>query len=628
MIPVLVLSACGPAAPFGLEQLPDSQVQASPTLEESGAAATESQSTDPEPQAAPALPQFDARVTAVRSGVRIIRSGGTEIEVQEDKTMDVQVEDGIEVIKLEGKAEQSYSILDFSDDLEVELFSNTSIVLADLREVAGGATHISLHLEGGHMFVHLNQQATTQLTVQTPAATIRILSGSAEFDVCHNEGLTCVLVKRGVVEVVTEDKTEVLRAGEASQILRDQNPSSPICAPLSRFTDWEESYRQFADTPALGTEISALPQEACPLTAAGLPSEARILYQDQFINPFSGWAKGKIDTFIVRYAGLRHYRVQAQNPDAQYLAFAPNEQVYGDVNIDVRAIAGAETIGDFRYGMIFRRSGEDYYAFIVSPVNQAWYFLKSSADGLETLREGTDDRMRGLESRETLRAETYGSNFLLFINDRFIALVSDAEYSSGEVGLFVETIDNIDAQVRFDSIIVWDMPSTEPVSYEPGREYCFNTTDDDADKLADRADPDCQRIDRTATPLPQPTNTSIAPRTATPQPTLIAPTNTTVSTNTPIPQPTITKTPRPPTRTRTSTPQHTNTPRPPTRTRTSTPQPTNTNPPPATTAVPPTATDQPTVAPTDPPPTDPPPTDPPPTDPPPTDPPATDPPTP
>ena len=569
--------------PTDFVQLPDIQAEASSTLEEPAAA---TQSTEAEPQTIPAAPLFEVRLTAVRSGARILRSGGIELEVQQDKVADIHVDEGIQVVKPEGKAEQSYSILDFADNLEVELFGDTSLFIANLRQGAGDEAQVTLHLEAGQMFLHLNEQKNTHVTIQTPAATIRTLTTGAEFDLCHNDGLTCVFVKKGVVEVTTEDRTELVKAGEASQVLMDQRPSAAICAPISRLTDWEENYRQFANTPALGTEIAKLPQDGCPVTALGLPTNARILYQDQFTNPFSGWARGKINNFIVRYAGLRFYRVQAQQFDSQLLTYVPNTRIFADANIDVKAIAEAETTADFRYGTVFRKSGDQYYAFIISPVTKTWYFLKSSSAGLDTLKQGTAERMRDLDARETLRVETYGSTFLLFINDRLIDWVSDADYASGEVGLFVESMDNPDVQIRFDSIIIWEIPTAGSNSYEPGREYCFNTVDDDGDKLADRADPDCQRVDRTPTPRPLPTKTPLPPKTATPPPTKtsIPPTKTAIlPTNTPIPP---TATPRP-TSTRTRRP--TNTP---------------TNPPP-TTAVPPTATDQPTNT-NPPPPTDPP----------------------
>ena len=635
MIPVLIVSACAPTAPINDVVSVGNPRQASATPTESHSAA---QSTEPDSQIdlADAEPAFEVRLTAVRSGAKVVRRGGIETEVQETQTADIQVDEGIEVVKLEEQEEQSYSILDFSDYLEVELFSNTSVFLADLKREAGGSTDVTLHLNRGQIFVYPHNQTTSRVTVQTPYATIKTLAGGTEFDVCHNETLTCVLVKKGVVELAARDKKQIVRVGEAGYVLEDELPSPPICAPSQVFIAWEERYRRFADAPALEKEIAELPQEPCPVTAAGIPVNARILYQDNFSNPFSGWARGKIDNFIVRYAGLNYYRVQAQDSGNQFIPSAPNEHEYGDVNVDIRAIAEAASGGDFRYGLVLRRSGDQYYAFVISPSTKEWHFLKSSSEGPEVLREGTDERMRGLEAREALRIEAYGSIFILSINGRFIDWISDSDYATGEVGLYVETIHSSDAIIRFDSIILWDVPPVTLIPDTGGREYCFNASDDDGDRLIDRADPDCQRQDLTSTSLPLPGNT-LNPPTNT-----LGPSNTLISqpTNTLIPQPS--NTPRPP---RTSTPGPTPTQKP-----TKTPKPTNTsgplptiplptltvplptatNPPPptATNPPPPTATDPPPPTATDPPPStatdEPPPTA---TDPPPTEPPVETPPT-
>ena len=565
--------------------------QASATPTESHAA---TQSTESASQIDPAEPPFEVRLTAIRAGAKVLRRGGIEIEVQEAQTADIQVDEGIEVVKLEEQEEQSYSILDFSDDLEVELFSNTSVFLADLKQEAGGSTDVTLHLNRGHIFVHLNDKTTSQVMVQTPYATIKTLTGGTEFDVCHNEGPTCVFVKTGVVEVTARDKKQIVKAGEAANILEDQLPSLPICAPTQAFIAWEERYRRFGNASALENELSELPQEPCPLTAAGIPVNARILYQDHFTNPLSGWIRGKIDNFIVRYAGLNYYRVQAQVPNVQYLAFVPNEGEYEDVNVDTRAIAEAASGGDFRYGLVFRRSGDQYYAFVISPHTKTWYFLKNSSTGLETLKEGTDERMRGLDAREALRVEAIGSIFFFYINGRFIDWISDSDFASGEVGLFIESMDSPDALIRFDSLILWDVPPVMLIPNTGGREYCFNASDDDGDRLIDRADPDCQRRDLTSTPLPL-SGQTLNPPTNTP-----GPSNTLISqpTNTLIPQPS--NTPRPP---RTSTPGPTPTQKP-----TKTPKPTNTSGPLPTLPLPtvtlplPTATDPPPPTATEPPP--------------------------
>ncbi|MCI0553695.1 MAG: hypothetical protein L0287_22335 [Anaerolineae bacterium] len=512
--------------PVGPGQLPIFQVQGSPTMVEPAAA---TQYTEPEPQIDPAEPPFEVRLSAIRSRAKVFRREGIEIELQQAQAANIQVDDGIEVVKLEEQDEQSYSILDFSDYLEVELFSNTSVFLKDLTQEAGGSTHVTLHLDRGNMFVHLNERTTSRVTVQTLHATIKTLTGGAEFDVCHNEELTCVLVKKGVVEVTAKGRNNIIKAGEAGYILKDESPSPTICAPIPVFIAWEGRYRRFAGTPALEEELSLLPQKPCPVTLSGLPINARILYRDEFRNPSSGWDRGTIGNFIVRYvrfSGRRYYQVQVQDPYDQYLASVPNEREYGDVNADIRAIAEAPSSGNFRYGLVFRQSGDQYYAFIISPRTLTWYFLKSSSTGLETLREGIDERMRGLEARKTLRVEAYGSIFLLFINGRFIDWISDPDYASGEVGLFVETMDSTDAIIRFDSIIIWDVPPAVQNPNQGAREYCFNASDDDSDGLIDRADPDCQRLDLTSTSLPLPTNTPKPTRTPRPTRTLMPPTNT------------------------------------------------------------------------------------------------------
>jgi len=450
----------------------------------------------------------------------VFTSGGIETEARQAQSANVQVGDGIEVIKLEGQKEQSHSILSFPDFLNVELFSDTNVFLADIEQGVEGSTNVTLDLDGGNMFVHLNDQTTSRVTVQTPYTTIKTLTAGAEFNVCRDEGLTCVVVKRGVVEITAQDRREIIKAGEAGFVVKDQPPSPAICVPLPAFIVWEERYRQFADIPALQEELSQLSQKPCPVTADGLPLNARILYRDEFSSPASGWDQGKIDNFMVRYvrsSGPRYYQVQAQGPEDQYLAFVPDERDYEDVNVDVKTFTQAASGGDFRYGVVFRRSENQYYAFAISPSTETWYFLKSSSNGLEVLKDGIDKRIRGLDAQDTLRVETYGSTFLVFISGRFIDWISDSEYASGEVGLFVETIGSPDALISFNSITIWDIPA--PVFNPNQGENCFNASDDDGDGWIDQADPDCRRpeliLTSSPTPLPLPTNTPGPVRTPT-----------------------------------------------------------------------------------------------------------------
>jgi hypothetical protein len=317
------------------------------------------------------------------------------------------------------------------------------------------------------------------------------------------------LVLKGVAEVTNQGEKSIVKAGEASYVLKDQPPSSAICAPLEIFMDWEVNYRESADAPALGKVVSELPQEPCSTPNLELPSDAHILYEDDFTNPSSGWLQVKIDNSVVGYFGGEYYQVQILNPNFRNPVYVPNKSKYEDVNIDLKVLTQAARDGDFHYGLVFRRSGDQYYAFTISPHTKKWYVLKSSSDALNILKEGTNEGIQGLDAVDILRVSTKGSTFFFRINGLLVYQVSDPDYDSGEVGLFVQTRDSSNVLVQFDSITIWNIqpPFIDPT---PGaRELCFNNRDDDGDGLIDKADDDCDSSDElapTALPTEPPTS--------------------------------------------------------------------------------------------------------------------------
>ncbi len=116
--------------------------------------------------------------------------------------------------------------------------------------------------------------------------------------------------------------------------------------------------------------------------------------------------------------------------------------------------ANTSPTGEFRYGLVVRRSGNRYYAFTVSPRTQTWWVLKSSSAGLEVLSEGTDDTIQGLGVLDTLRVDAKGSEFTFHINGRIVSEVNDPDFASGQVGFFVETLDVPQAHIHYDSMVI------------------------------------------------------------------------------------------------------------------------------------------------------------------------------
>ena len=283
-------------------------------------------------QTAPAQVALQARLAVLTSRAMLLR-GGSAQEIQQAQSADIQVDDRIEIADASGQREQSYSLLQVPGSLNVELFATTNLLLAEATQAADGSTEVTLDLEQGPLFVHLNPEKNVRVTVRTSHATITSLTSGAEFDVCRTAALTCVMVKRGVVEVVARGDREIIREGSAGVILNDQPLSPAICAPLARIIAWEERYRLSANAPALHEEMAALPQAPCARGANGLPWNARIYYQDEFSQPSTGWRQGTIDHFTVGYVrspGVRTYQVQAQDPDPQRLV-APGQDSAGQV---------------------------------------------------------------------------------------------------------------------------------------------------------------------------------------------------------------------------------------------------------------------------------------------------------
>ena len=214
---------------------------------------------------------------------------------------------------------------------------------------------------------------------------------------------------------------------------------------------------------------SAVPSPANPIPT---PSEApvspdkNILYQDDFTNPATGWPEDKFDNYFIGYHEPEYYHIEVTSPNSKTTVFEPQKKTFTDVTIDLDVLtvsAKTASEGDFRYGIVFRRSGDQYYAFTISPRSKKWFALKSSPSELTVLAEGTDDNIHELNSDDALRVDAQGTNFLFHINDEVVGEASDSDYASGEIGFYVESFDSPNTHIHFDKLVIRnvEMPDLE-----------------------------------------------------------------------------------------------------------------------------------------------------------------------
>jgi hypothetical protein len=186
-----------------------------------------------------------------------------------------------------------------------------------------------------------------------------------------------------------------------------------------------------------------------------------VLYQDDFTDPNSGWPNGIVfDNYYIGYHEPSFYHVEVQVPHDKAVVALPQQslppQGLDNVTLETQVFVEPNNTaqdGDFRYGLVFRRSGSQYYAFAISPRTKTWYVLKSSPTGLSTLKQGNSDSIQGL-SADTLRVDASGSTFVLHLNDQRIDQVSDPDYASGGVGFLVETFDSPRVHIHYDTLSI------------------------------------------------------------------------------------------------------------------------------------------------------------------------------
>jgi formylglycine-generating enzyme required for sulfatase activity len=188
------------------------------------------------------------------------------------------------------------------------------------------------------------------------------------------------------------------------------------------------------------------------------------LYHDDFSLPASGWPEIKFDNYFIGYHQPEYYHIEVTSPNYKTVVFAPERQTFGDATFELQTIATSSQTaesGDFRYGLAFRRTGDQYYAFTISPRTKKWYLLKSTPNTLSVLLEGTADNILGPDMDNLLRVDAQGSAFTFSINGELVGAFSDPDFGSGEVGLFVETFDSPNVHVHFDFLGVRNYEASE-----------------------------------------------------------------------------------------------------------------------------------------------------------------------
>ena len=176
-----------------------------------------------------------------------------------------------------------------------------------------------------------------------------------------------------------------------------------------------------------------------------------ILYQEQFENNRTGWARFSNENGIIDYDG-GGYRILVQQP--QLNIWSTPEKDFGDVRLeaDVIKLNGPD---ENRMGLICRYRGGDYYFFIIS--NDGYYVIGKFIGGLTLLLGQSEMQASGSIQTGTmnhLRADCIGDKLTFYINFSEVASATDADFSTGDVGVLAGAFSEPGVDVLFDNFVV------------------------------------------------------------------------------------------------------------------------------------------------------------------------------
>ncbi|KAA3654573.1 MAG: hypothetical protein DWQ04_34270, partial [Chloroflexi bacterium] len=121
-----------------------------------------------------------------------------------------------------------------------------------------------------------------------------------------------------------------------------------------------------------------------------------VMMSDDFTDPNSGWPSVTEGATLSGYHPPDYYHVQSGEPAHRSVAYFEGTLDDFTMEADIFVDSTDTPDGDFRYGLIARRQGDDFYAFLVSPQTGEGRVIKNSATGEELLAEGVETSAQGL----------------------------------------------------------------------------------------------------------------------------------------------------------------------------------------------------------------------------------------
>jgi len=202
--------------------------------------------------------------------------------------------------------------------------------------------------------------------------------------------------------------------------------------------------------------IFLIPALACSTTslAESLVPSGGVLYQDFFSDPQSGWGELNNTAGTAGYIdGAYHFVVNQPHVN---LWTHPGKD-FADLKEEVSSMPVAGPQAN-RMGLICRlQDDKNFYFFVISA--DGYYGIGKMKAGKTSLLTGSqmlphNSILVGSQINR-IGASCVGDTLVLFVNNTLVTSATDADFSSGDVGILAGSFDQPGEDVYFDNFVVY-----------------------------------------------------------------------------------------------------------------------------------------------------------------------------
>jgi len=196
---------------------------------------------------------------------------------------------------------------------------------------------------------------------------------------------------------------------------------------------------------------------ACSAMEVPLPGRSKTLFQDEFVQGYSGNWMLESDEFGSTVIVPEQLLIELNSPNQiQYAALS--EPLFSDFSLEVEAklVNGSPAS---TYGVLFRmQNPEAFYRFAIT--GDGMYLLERHDPHGARFRFAEDwqDTVainQGIGSTNNLKVVANGPKIAVYVNDTLLEEVTDNSYSVGTIALDAGTFDIAGTLVSFDNLFVY-----------------------------------------------------------------------------------------------------------------------------------------------------------------------------